>query len=388
MKRNSKKGFTIVELVIVIAVIAILAAVLIPTFTGLIQKAKDSAYLQNRTSKQTEGVIEKIDNPKYMTWEDFEDKFKKILDDAGSAPSGDAIKESVAEALEEAGFNKTNLNEDIIKQIVDKELEKSEKSLTDEEIQAIADAVIEQINQNATEESSTNSSTTESSAEESSEVSEESSEVSEESSEEISEDPEPVAYVESLDPNDARFVGIEIYGAGFSSPFMPDIAYAFYSYPAEIRGDDKYVEQEEYKNKFSKYLDWKADYEIESNRDVEPYSIYLAGSYATFGGRGILSDTVVQANTPIRLLKSALPDADIAYKDLFDFVTEFDCGIANLTDDNIGTVITVRLCLYPVENGEETGETLVVCEYPYTCGEPTEANANAYTALMQQLMGD
>ena len=46
MKR-SKKGFTIVELVIVIAVIAILAAVLIPTFSSLIKKANESADLQN-----------------------------------------------------------------------------------------------------------------------------------------------------------------------------------------------------------------------------------------------------------------------------------------------------------------------------------------------------
>ena len=43
MKKTNKKGFTIVELVIVIAVIAILAAVLIPTFAGLIQKAKLSS---------------------------------------------------------------------------------------------------------------------------------------------------------------------------------------------------------------------------------------------------------------------------------------------------------------------------------------------------------
>ena len=41
--KQKKKGFTIVELVIVIVVIAILAAVLIPTFTGLLQKAKLSA---------------------------------------------------------------------------------------------------------------------------------------------------------------------------------------------------------------------------------------------------------------------------------------------------------------------------------------------------------
>ena len=44
--RNNKKGFTIVELVIVIAVIAILAAVLIPTFSSITQSAKESAAMQ------------------------------------------------------------------------------------------------------------------------------------------------------------------------------------------------------------------------------------------------------------------------------------------------------------------------------------------------------
>ena len=46
IKRNNKKGFTIVELVIVIAVIAILAAVLIPTFSGIIKKAQLSSDQQ------------------------------------------------------------------------------------------------------------------------------------------------------------------------------------------------------------------------------------------------------------------------------------------------------------------------------------------------------
>ena len=50
MKLNRKKGFTIVELVIVIAVLAVLAAVLIPTFAGLIRKAnvsKDTQLVRN-----------------------------------------------------------------------------------------------------------------------------------------------------------------------------------------------------------------------------------------------------------------------------------------------------------------------------------------------------
>ena len=46
MLKNIKKGFTIVELVIVIAVIAILAGVLIPTFSSITKNAKESAALQ------------------------------------------------------------------------------------------------------------------------------------------------------------------------------------------------------------------------------------------------------------------------------------------------------------------------------------------------------
>lgn len=46
MKKNNKKGFTIVELVIVIAVIAILSAVLIPTFGGIIADANATAGKQ------------------------------------------------------------------------------------------------------------------------------------------------------------------------------------------------------------------------------------------------------------------------------------------------------------------------------------------------------
>lgn len=45
-KQNRKKAFTLVELVIVIAVIAILAAVLIPTFSSVINSAKNSADQQ------------------------------------------------------------------------------------------------------------------------------------------------------------------------------------------------------------------------------------------------------------------------------------------------------------------------------------------------------
>lgn len=58
MKKTNKKGFTIVELVIVIAVIAILAAVLIPTFAGVIERANQSAALQTAKNVYTAALAE------------------------------------------------------------------------------------------------------------------------------------------------------------------------------------------------------------------------------------------------------------------------------------------------------------------------------------------
>ena len=60
MKRNAKKGFTLVELVIVIAVIAILAAVLIPTFGGIIEKANKSAFEQNAANAYKADLAEAL----------------------------------------------------------------------------------------------------------------------------------------------------------------------------------------------------------------------------------------------------------------------------------------------------------------------------------------
>ena len=53
MKNTKKRGFTIVELVIVVAVIAILASVLVPTFANVVTKAKKSAAMQNARSAWT-----------------------------------------------------------------------------------------------------------------------------------------------------------------------------------------------------------------------------------------------------------------------------------------------------------------------------------------------
>lgn len=58
MKKNNKKGFTIVELVIVIAVIAILASVLIPTFSSVISKAQKTQRISDARNAFTEYMVE------------------------------------------------------------------------------------------------------------------------------------------------------------------------------------------------------------------------------------------------------------------------------------------------------------------------------------------
>ena len=61
MKRNNKKGFTLAELLIVVAIIAVLVAIAIPVFNNATTKAKVSADAANIRASYAEAVIAKID---------------------------------------------------------------------------------------------------------------------------------------------------------------------------------------------------------------------------------------------------------------------------------------------------------------------------------------
>lgn len=105
MKKNNRKGFTITELVIVIAVIAILAAVLIPTFSGVVKKANDSAITQETRAALTSLLAEKdakIPENTYFVYQkgDTTKWFKyengKLVDYNGTLPTYDANDEVYA----------------------------------------------------------------------------------------------------------------------------------------------------------------------------------------------------------------------------------------------------------------------------------------------------
>ena len=47
MKKNNKKGFTLAELLIVVAIIAVLTAIAIPVFTTQLEKSREATDMAN-----------------------------------------------------------------------------------------------------------------------------------------------------------------------------------------------------------------------------------------------------------------------------------------------------------------------------------------------------
>ena len=153
---RNKKGFTLVELVIVIAVIAILAGVMIGTFASVVKKAKESAKMQEMAAAKQEqtatDVLEKLNNGSWLGWEDFEEKLATAVSGAVAGTSKpEETKELVKNAVEEAfakyassiGTGNTGLTEEQVKYIVETALSKvSYSGVTAEQVKAIVNNAV------------------------------------------------------------------------------------------------------------------------------------------------------------------------------------------------------------------------------------------------------
>ena len=154
---RNKKGFTLVELVIVIAVIAILAGVMIGTFASVVKKANESRKAQEMAAAKTEqtanDVIEKLSNSNWLGWEDFEEKlatrlttaFKSELKD-GTVSVGelqDAVKGAMAAYYANAQLENTGLTEQQVKTIINDAFAKvSFTGVSAEQVKAIVNAAV------------------------------------------------------------------------------------------------------------------------------------------------------------------------------------------------------------------------------------------------------
>ena len=153
---KNKKGFTLVELVIVIAVIAILAGVMIGTFASVVKKAKDSAKAQEMAAAKQEqtanDVIEKLNNSNWLGWEDFEEKLAERLTKAykeGSTTNvpvdalQDAVKGAMAAYYANAQLENTGLTEQQVKTIINDAFAKvSFTGVSAEQVKAIVNAAV------------------------------------------------------------------------------------------------------------------------------------------------------------------------------------------------------------------------------------------------------
>ena len=67
MTRNNEKGFTLIELMIVIAIIGILAAIAIPQFTNYKKRAANSASMSDLKNLATAEEVYNTDNNTYTS---------------------------------------------------------------------------------------------------------------------------------------------------------------------------------------------------------------------------------------------------------------------------------------------------------------------------------
>ena len=152
---RNKKGFTLVELVIVIAVIAILAGVMIGTFASVVKKANESRKAQEMAAAKTEqtanDVIEKLSNSNWLGWEDFEEKLatrltKAYQDAKSDVPVDaiqDAVKGAVAKYFAEHANENTGLTEEQVKYIVETAVAKNAYvGVTEAQVKAIVNAAV------------------------------------------------------------------------------------------------------------------------------------------------------------------------------------------------------------------------------------------------------
>lgn len=79
MKRLNKKGFTLAELLIVVAIIAVLVAIAIPIFTNQLEKSRDAVTLSNIRAAYAQA------QSSYLTQDETSDDAKYEKKDDGTA---------------------------------------------------------------------------------------------------------------------------------------------------------------------------------------------------------------------------------------------------------------------------------------------------------------
>lgn len=121
MKKLNKNGFTVYSLVIAIAALAIISAVIIPTFAGVVNKANENNYVQAKTAQQMVDMVAELDKEDLLTWEKFEEEVAKSIG-AINVLTDEAVQNALVISLEEyfraVSEDNTLLTEEQVKLII------------------------------------------------------------------------------------------------------------------------------------------------------------------------------------------------------------------------------------------------------------------------------
>lgn len=93
--KENKKGFTLVELIVVLVILAILAALLVPALTGYIDRAKDKAIIAE--TRQTVMAAQTLIDEAYAK---VDAKTKITVEGEATGTSIDVTKEAIAKLAE------------------------------------------------------------------------------------------------------------------------------------------------------------------------------------------------------------------------------------------------------------------------------------------------
>ena len=108
MKKMNNKGFSLVELIIVIAIMAILIVVLAPQYLKYVERSRNSTDMQNATELKT-AVETYVADPEATKAFVKDEQFKITISQNGGVVTTDVASGGVAEAISEAGLTIGNI---------------------------------------------------------------------------------------------------------------------------------------------------------------------------------------------------------------------------------------------------------------------------------------
>ena len=113
------------------------------------------------------------------------------------------------------------------------------------------------------------------------------------------------------------------------------------------------------------FAEWYCDFYVSLDKALGANQLFLGGNYGSFGWVGFHNgELTLEANTEIGLLESVTTNP-WTYRDVYDFVNEFTCGVGDVNDALDGATFTVKLRLTNPQNSAEFYDVNVVT---YTFG--------------------